>query len=200
MRSGLAAQWEDLGQYLSASQIRSLAFFDPSFVFASDPADVLGAAVDAAVALGCGDMGNVQLWEPGRGVLRIAAQRGFAPEFLEFFAGVQDGHAGCGLALQRAARVVVDDVAQSPMFRDTPALDVMLDAGARAVESMPLVGVSGYPLGVFSAHWHRARRPIERELRVLALLERRVACYLDWAAARTGLESRRVAGQSELLR
>jgi hypothetical protein len=86
--------------------------------------------------------------------------------------------------LQHARRVVVEDVAESPVFRDTPALPVVLDAGARAVQSMPLIGPSGRPLGVFSTHWHRPRRPIDKELRLLGLVERRTACLLEWTTAR----------------
>jgi hypothetical protein len=195
MRARLAADWKWLAENLGAPHLLSLAFFDPSFVVGSDRAGLLAAAVDAAVALGGADMGNVQLREPGRGVLQIEAQRGFAPPFLEFFADVRDGEAACGVAAERGARVIVEDVARSPIFRATPALDVMLDAGARAVQSMPLLSPSGCLLAVLSTHWHHPWRPRERELRLLGMLERRLTCVLEWTAARAGL-----GGSGESLR
>jgi hypothetical protein len=73
MRGLLAAQWKWFAQYLGAPKILSLAFFDPSFVMSSDRRTVLAAAVDAAVALTSADLGNVQLREPRRCVLRIEA-------------------------------------------------------------------------------------------------------------------------------
>jgi hypothetical protein len=184
MLTHLGAQWKWLAQYLGAPRLLSLPFFDPSFVVGSDRRTALTAAVDAALALGGADMGNVQLWDRRRGVLRIEAQRGFSRPFLDFFAGVHEGQAACGLALRRAARVIVEDVAESPVFRDTPGMDVMLDAGAYAVQSMPLIDSSGRLLGVLSTHWHRRRRPGDKELRLLALLERRTTGVLQWHAAR----------------
>jgi hypothetical protein len=186
MRRGLDAQWERITQYLSAPKILSLAFFDPAFVVESDRHTVLEAALDAAAALTGADMGNVQLWEPERGVLRIEAQRGCAPSFLEFFAEVRDGQTACGVAWQRSARVIVENVADSPIFRETGGLDVMLHAGARAVQSMPLISGSGCLLGVLSTHWSHPRRPSERELRLLALLARRTAHLLEWKGRRRG--------------
>jgi hypothetical protein len=51
----------------------------------------------------------------------------------------------------------VDDVRQSPIFIGTQALEVMLAAGAIAVQSTPLISHSGTLLGMFSTHYHTAR-------------------------------------------
>jgi hypothetical protein len=58
-------------------------------------------------------------------LLRITAQRGFDSPFLEFFDDVHSEQAACGTALQRAERVIVDDVLKSPIFEGTPALEVI---------------------------------------------------------------------------
>jgi hypothetical protein len=55
----------------------------------------------------------------------------------------------------------------------------MLDAGALAVQSMPLITTCGHPIGVLSTHWHQRRRPGEQELRLLALVERLTGRYLE---------------------
>jgi hypothetical protein len=44
------------------------------------------------------------------------------------------------------------------VFRYTPALEVLLDAGVRGVQSTPLVGDLGRLLGVLSTHHHRPWR------------------------------------------
>jgi signal transduction histidine kinase len=133
--------------------------------------------VDAAIAITRADMGNIQLLDHGSGGLKIAASRGFDRPFLEFFNTVHDGEAACGKAVQRAARVVVADVTTDPVFAGSPALDVLLTAGVRAVQSTPLVCRSAQLLGVLSTHYRTPRVPTDRELDLLDVLVRQAA---DW--------------------
>lgn len=49
------------------------------------------------------------------------------------------------------SRVIVEDVRKSPIFAGTPALEVMLAARARAVQSTPLVTRSARLLGKIDA-------------------------------------------------
>ena len=145
---------------------------------AGDFSLLLHDILDAAIAITGAQMGNIQLLEGD--VLRIAAQRGFDRPFLEFFASVHGEQAACGTALQRGERVIVDDVLNSPIFVGTPALDVMVAAGARAVQSTPLVSRSGRVLGMFSTHYQRApQQPSERALRLLDILARQAADLIE---------------------
>jgi signal transduction histidine kinase len=134
--------------------------------------------VDAAVAVAGADMGNMQLLDPQTGALTIVASRGFGRPFLEYFARVGEGLAACGAALQRGERVVVEDVAASPLF-GAAARAVVLGAGARAVQSTPLVGRGGAVLGVFSTHYRTPRPLTPRELRLLDMIARQVAGALE---------------------
>ena len=113
---------------------------------AGDFSLLLQDVLDAAIEITGAQMGNLQLLEAD--VLRITAQRGFDRPFLEFFAAVHGEQAACGAALHRAERVIVDDVLHSQFFVGTAALDVMVAAGARAVQSTPLVTRSGRVLGM----------------------------------------------------
>ena len=79
---------------------------------AGDFSLLLHDILDAAIEITGAQMGNIQLLEAD--VLRITAQRGFERPFLEFFASVHGDQAACGAALQRAERVIVDDVVTSP--------------------------------------------------------------------------------------
>jgi GAF domain-containing protein len=159
MREPLRQQLERLVRRPSRRKISGLAFLDPYFFVESDRHALLVSALDAALGLTGADMGNVQLCDPISHTLHIEAQRGFESPFLDFFARVHDGQAACGLAMTRAERVTVADVVSSPIFAGTPALDVMVEAGARAVQSTPLIGSSGRLLGMFSTHYHRTATP-----------------------------------------
>ena len=140
--------------------------------------ELLAEILDAGIEITAADMGNIQLLDDA-GRLRIVAHRGFDAPFLEFFDEVHDGLAACGSALQKGERVIVEDVAGSPVFAGTPALDAMLAAEARAVQSTPLVSRTGEVLGMFSTHYRRPRRPSERELQLLDLLARQAADLIE---------------------
>jgi PAS domain S-box-containing protein len=135
--------------------------------------------VDAAIAATDADMGSIQLRERGCGRLRIMASRGFEAPFLDFFNAVHDGQAACGTAMQTGERIIIEDVTTSPVFVGTPALDVLLAAGVRAVQSTPLVNRSGSLVGMLSTHYRTPRRPAERDLRLLDLLARQAADYIE---------------------
>src|SRR5262249_42797589 len=133
---------------------------------------MLTAMVEAAIQAASADMGNIQLFDRASGALRIKAQCGFSEPFLKFFDCVYDGHAACGSAFKSRSQVIVEDAAESPIFVGTPALEVVLDAGVRAVQSTPLVGRSGRILGIVSTHWRTPGRPSSQELRLLDVLAR----------------------------
>src|SRR5215469_6057083 len=143
----------------SARQIREyltpllerMARGDPHF-FTRYSRSMLMAFLDAAIEVTGASMANIQLFDPATSALRIEAQRGFSEPFLEFFDRVTDGHAACGTAFQSRSRVIVDDVGESSIFLGTPALEVVLDAGVRAVQSTPLVGPSGCIVDILSTH------------------------------------------------
>jgi PAS domain S-box-containing protein len=134
---------------------------------------LLSEILDAAIDISHADMGNIQLFQGD--ALKIVVHRGFQEPFLNFFNSVHEGHAACGTALRDAQRIVVEDVANSPIFAGSKALDVMLAAGARAVQSTPLIDQSGQVLGIFSTHYRTTRRPLESELRTLDVLARLAA-------------------------
>jgi PAS domain S-box-containing protein len=161
----------------------------------SDFSSLLYEILDAAIEMTGADMGNVQLLDGD--TLKIVAQRGFEAPFLEFFNTVHDGLAACGTAMQSSERVVVEDVAASPIFADSPARDVMLAAQVHAVQSTPLINRSGRLLGMFSTHYRTPHRPEQRELRLLDLLARQAADCIERAQAEDTVRQR--TAQFEML-
>jgi len=113
------------------------------------------------------DFGNIQLLDPATRSLRIVTQSGFGPEFLDYFAVVDDGHSACGRAAQAGAQAVIADVTADPGF--APHRDIAAASGFRAVQSTPLVDHAGRLIGMVSTHFRRPHRPAGTDLQIMEL-------------------------------
>jgi PAS domain S-box-containing protein len=149
------------GRLLASSELQSL----------------LDEVLHATIALQNADFGNVQLYDRQSRTLEIVAQRGFREDFLEYFGRVHEGRAGCGRALQRSERVVIEDVETDPGFE--PHRSIAAAAGFRGVQSTPMFGRDGEPLGMLSTHFRRPHRPSDRELRLTDLYARHAAEMIE---------------------
>jgi two-component system CheB/CheR fusion protein len=145
----------------------------------ADPEPILGEIVDVAIAISGADFGNVQLLDPRSSDLRMVGHRGFPQWWLDFWDRALKGQGTCGTALERGERIIVEDVEKSPIFAGTPALEMQLKAGVRAIQSTPLISRSGHPLGIFSTHYKKPQRPDERALRLLDILARQASDILE---------------------
>ncbi len=139
----------------------------------------LRAILELAIAMTGAEKGNIQLLDPATGTLKIGAEQGFGAEFLEFFAVVDDGRSACGAAMRGGRRVIVEDVTQSDIFAGQESLRILLAENVRAVQSTPLVSSSGKIVGMISTHFGRPTIFGEREKRILDLLARQAADYLE---------------------
>ena len=153
-----------------------------------DSNDCLNAILDGAIEITGAVKGNVQLFDEESGTLYIAVQREFEKPFLKFFATVRAAEAAtCGAALKSAKRVVVEDVTRSHIFAGQASLDILLQAGVRAIQSTPMISTAGKTVGMISTHFDRAHRPSERELRFMDLLARQAADFLERGRAEEAL-------------
>jgi GAF domain-containing protein len=130
------------------------------------PGSLLGRALEAALSVSGADRGNIQILSPVTGSLRIVAQYGFGAEFLEYFAQVDDRGSACGRAARERAQIVIEDVHLDPGF--APHRGIAAASGFRAVQSTPLVDLSGRMVGVVSTHYGRPFRPSDRDLQILS--------------------------------
>jgi hypothetical protein len=135
--------------------------------------------IELALQITRANMGNLQLLDHSSGVLHITAQQGFRRAFLDYFDRVHEGEAACGKAFQTRRRIMVEDVTESVLFHQTAALEVLLDAGIRAVQSNPLIGPSGTLHGILSTHWSSPHRPSAQELLQVDLFTRFVATRFE---------------------
>src|SRR5215831_992066 len=127
---------------------------------------LLNEVLEFALTLLHAERGNVQLADPATGVLRIATQCGFSPEFVEYFAAVTDDRSACGRAAQQQAQMVITDVTTAPGF--APHREIALASGFRAVQSTPLLNGAGHLVGVLSTHYPRPTTPPRRDLQIVS--------------------------------
>jgi PAS domain S-box-containing protein len=147
------------------------------------------------------EKGNVQLYDEASDSLQLVVHSGFPRRFVEFFANVDRSDAAAfGTAFTAGQRVVVEDITVSPIFAGQPSLEVLLEAGVRAVQSTPLTSGTGHVVGMLSTHFSRPHRPSERECRRLDVLARQAADYFDRKraeeAVRTATEQLQVVTDS----
>jgi PAS domain S-box-containing protein len=160
---------------------------------AKDGDDVPGCLkeiLNVAIEISGADKGVVQLLDIDSGALQIVTQSGFDEPFLRFFANVDDGETAWSAAMDSQQRVIVEDVRESELFAGKPKLEILRDAGVRAVQSLPLMSSTGSFLGIISTHFTERHLPSEQELRLMDLLARQTADYL---------ERKRVEGEREQL-
>jgi len=154
-------------------QQMTMRFVDDSCITA-----LLGDALDVLLMVTDAPLGNIQLLNQRTGMLRIVAQQGFRREFLDFFAEVPAHGSACGTALRRRRRVIVPDVLIDPAFTEDTRR-AMLSANARAVQSTPLVGLTGKVLGVVSTHYREPRVASKRALRIVDFYAHHLATLIE---------------------
>ena len=116
--------------------------------------DLLNGILDAAIKITAADFGNVQIYDQKTGELKLAAHRGFGPEFVKFFETVRDGNCCCGAALKSGKRMIVEDVATDLIF-DAETRAMLLKAEARAVQSTPIYSRNAVLRGMLNTHYRR---------------------------------------------
>ena len=147
--------------------MRRLHDLSTRFMGEADVQQLLEDVLDATIAVQHADFGHLQLINLRTNALEIVAQRGFAKECLDYFAGRTDESAASGRTGGRAERVVIEDVETDRHF--APHRGIAAAAGFRAVQSTPLLDRTGTLLGVLSTHFRHRHRPTKRELRLTDL-------------------------------
>jgi GAF domain-containing protein len=99
--------------------------------------------------------GNIQLYDEKDQTLKIIAEHGFGPAFLNHFKIVRAfDSSACGRAIGIGTPVVISDVELDKGFK--PHLKVAREEGFRAVKSIPLISSNDKYAGVLSTHFKEA--------------------------------------------
>jgi PAS domain S-box-containing protein len=117
------------------------------------------------------DMGHIQVVDPRRGVIRIAAHHGCDQAFINHLgevAGANDSVSAT--ALQAQERVVIEDVEEDALF--APFLPLARAGDWRALQATPIMSRAGAPLGILSTHFRSVHKLTEDDLRLLDLYVR----------------------------
>jgi PAS domain S-box-containing protein len=140
--------------------------------------DGLDEILTAIIALLGVDKGNIQLLDAQGSVLSIVVQRGFEPDFLEFFREVSaTDDSACGRALRSGQRIVIEDVDTDGPY--APLRAVARAAGYRSVISTPLMSADGTAIGMVSTHFGLIHRPSQQELRRFDLYLRQAGDFIQ---------------------
>lgn len=164
---------------IELSIMKRLHHISTRFIRENNSQDLLTEIVEAAVIITNANMGNIQIYDERSSSLQIVAHSGFKKPFLDFFSTVYTGQAACGAAMKLKERVIIEDITQSPIFMNTPSLEVMVEAGARAVQSTPLYSRQGRLVGMLSTHYNIPNRPDDQDLQLLDLLARQSADIIE---------------------
>lgn len=129
---------------------------------------VLTDGLEDSLSLLHADRGNVQIVDPVTGSLVLVLQTGFSDEFVEYFAVVDDDGSACGRTASKHSQTVIGDVTTDPGF--APHREIAAASRFRAVQSTPLVDLSGQLVGVLSTHYPRPYIPPARDLGLMRRL------------------------------
>jgi PAS domain S-box-containing protein len=136
--------------------------------------EILAGAIELMAA----DAGIIRVLELTRGALKIEAHRGIKQELLyPFHEMPAAGKSACARALRLGERVIVADVESTRPV--PPSQSLTRAAGFRSMQSTPIKGREGTPLGVLSTHFYSVHRPSEQDLRLLDLYVRQAADIIE---------------------
>jgi hypothetical protein len=144
--------------------------------------EMLDLILRAAMAGAGAKMGNIQIFDSKSGRLSIQAHAGFSTVFLDHFQITETGHLACGAAFKSGQRVIVEDTANSEIFQEHEDLEVILDAGVRAVQSTPLFDSENSLIGVLSTHYTVPTIPTAENLKVIDHFSIWASQLIEWHA------------------
>ena len=149
---------------------------------------LLTEILETALEITGREWGVMQLYDAEDDSLRIAAQRGFAPDFCTAFAREARGDATpSALALAARTRVVIEDITTDARLAGAPIVQRFLESGIRSVQSTPLMSRDARVVGMFTTHAPLPATIDEREKRMLDLLARSAADLIDRSQAHAKL-------------
>jgi PAS domain S-box-containing protein len=126
--------------------------------------DVLSDIVRLVEQQAEGMLCSLLLLDREQGCVRHGAAVSLAPEFMQSIDGAAIGPSAgsCGTAAYRGERVIVEDIATSPLWADYKPL--ALPHGLLACWSSPIFSTRREVLGTFAMYYRQARGPSAREI------------------------------------
>ncbi|MBT3069647.1 PAS domain S-box protein [Rhodomicrobium sp. Az07] len=138
--------------------------------------EVLGAAIELLGA----DRGGIHIYDAERGVIRVAAVRGFDKAIVSAFEETRiDDYPVLAEAMRKGETLAVRDVLNDPRFVDPQYPQVAEALGFRAAQYSPLVSRDGTVLGMLSTQFSQPHALSEQDFQRLALFVRQATDFLE---------------------
>jgi signal transduction histidine kinase len=129
---------------------------------------------------------------PATGILTIAVQRGFSPEFIEGIDGLEVGEGFSGLVAQSGQPLVVRDVSTDPRLTRM----VAREEGFHSLAVVPLHSKEK-TLGTLFAGTHDYREFTDQDVQLLTSIGRQVGVAIENARQRAQIEATRRQSEME---
>ena len=146
---------------------------------------LLAEILSAAAELAGTDKGTIDFHDPATERLEVVVHQGLGRSFLSKFSSARC--VATSRAVREGRRVIVKDVMEEPELRGSADIDLFMADGIRAMQSTPLVSRDGRLLGLLSNFFRVPHRPAEHELRLLDLLARMAADFIERSQAEEAL-------------
>jgi hypothetical protein len=114
---------------------------------------ILDAALEPAIRIARADRSTAHVVDPSTGARRLVAQRGFDTTVLDWLEIACDSES-VRPALAGEQPIWIPDVARSSILAESPALHALLDAGIRALASVPVKSFQAPLIAILSVY-HR---------------------------------------------
>ena len=151
--------------------------------------DLLGEVLDAALEITGRERGVIRLVDDSGGALIELATRGFAQDFMQSMTRItRDSDVPSAVAWRTGRRFAIADVAADSAFARSAAGERLLRHGVRAVQATPLVSRTGQVVGTLTTHGNDPHEWTEDELRLLDMLSRDAADFIERAKDQAQLQ------------
>jgi PAS domain S-box-containing protein len=132
----------------------------------------------------------ILLVDEGGDMLRAASAPNVAPEWVPWINNLPVGplSGSCGSAVHHRRRVIVEDIANSPLFSGQ-FREAALNEGIRASWSLPFLSPDGAVAGTFALYYPTPHAPSPAELAILEDCSHLVAMAVEHTRARARLVS-----------
>ena len=149
------------------AEMQRLQTLNDALLKAEDLSHLLREVLDASIELLHADAGHVDLCDDVEDCANIVAHVGISDQFVDAVRMARGGDSVPAKAVRRRERIIVEDAACDLPGR--PLAAAYASSHIVGVQSTPLMGRNGKPLGVLSTSFRRPRRLTNRELRFLDL-------------------------------
>lgn len=141
-----------------------------------EPDELYDTILDTVVNLLDADFGSLQLLDDDSNNLILLSNHGFPSAAADVWdqIGVNSSRS-CARALQTGERILIPDLEESALVRDSKDFEMYRRSDIRAVQITPLILRNGEIIGMLSTHWREPHEPSDDDLHLVDVIARQAA-------------------------